>query len=688
MKGLNQETNKQLSKEQIVENVIRYGDYREEGKGGNEGKSLVMNPDEQPGLIAHMLDNNLTWDDLNTETQQSLGGKLRFATNVYTAVNKGGASQGVRDELADQLNIHNQRETQPSFRMMYGLKNTLSEMKSGALNLFGDHQGAKEDAQQSYIDSQVRSRAYEAYTGGTDMLTPAGEEIPATAMGAMLPVSKLPKLGAFFTDLAAQAVASGAEYLGASDHDPQATSKAGTDIVANIAGQLVGSWANKLVPGNAFTTTEVEGLTAQTKELADELGIKLFSVDGTLNKAGIKQFKQRIASLTPSEQYLLGNETSDGIAKFVDAYGTLADNLVKGSADAATVGTKAGDDLAAKRQAMQQYFKHNYKMSDELMGEMEIKLPSEKTFLDITASLKDTRVDVREDIAAFTEKLRMDHGDNITPKELVDLIKIYGSKARDEASKQGGATAAGSYNQIVSLLKGKLDEVAPNQALKDANAMYAEDVSTFGYGNLGKGAAEDNLVPKFIKQLESDPQKALKLINTPKKAKLIRDNVSEDTFAMIGKNKLEEVVTASTTNGATDLLKVGQKINGMSDEMLEALYGESASKIRQVANLAELLGKRQSSAKSIEDKNIAQLFVDKNLRGSLGSWLPMRMAFDAAVEGSKKKTLKEMLREVIDVDGMLLKQEPGKGLVEVPSVQVGKQPAGASHVLPIIDEAN
>ncbi len=675
MKGLNQETSKQLSNEQIVQNVIKYG-------------KTPMNPDEQPGLISHMLDNNLTWDDLTTETQQSLGGKLRFATNIYTTINKGGATQADRDELADKLKIHNQRETQPSFRMMYGLKNTLSEMKSGALNLFGDDEEAKADAQQSYIDSQVRSRAYEAYTGGTDMLTTVGEEIPAAGLGALLPVSKLPKVGAFFTDLAAQAVASGAEYMGAKEHDPQAATKAGTDVVANIAGQLVGSWANKLVPGKAFTTTQVEGLTDQTKKLADELGIKLFSVDGTLDKAGIKKFKQRIADLKPTEQYLLGNETSDGISKFLDAYGTLADNLVRGSADAGVVGAKVGDDLAAKRQAMQQYFKTNYKEADKAMDAMDIRVPSEQTFADITTTLQDTRVDVREEIATFTEKLRLDHGTELSPKELVDLIKIYGSKARDEASKQGGATAAGSYNQIVSMLKGKLEDVAPTKFLKNANAMYAEDVSTFGYGNLGKGAAEDNLVPKFIKQLESDPQKALKLLNTTKKLNLIKGNVSEETFAMIGKHKLEEVVSSSTTNGATDLLKLGQKLNGMSDEMLEALYGTSASKIRQVANLAELLGKRQTSAKSIEDKNLAQLFVDKNLRGSLGSWLPMRMGLEAAVEGSKKRTLKEMLSEVIDVDGQLLKQEPGKGLVDVDSVQVTKQRPSGHLDAPIIDIVN
>ena len=179
MKNSNNTTRQALLDEDQVQNVIRYG--RE-----------PMDVEEAQGVTKLMIEKGVKWDDLPVATHKALGGELRFANNVMTRMNEKGAEQNDRDEMVKSLGLRVQRETQPSFRLMYGLKNTAQEIKSGALNLFGEYPEEKQDAQQSYIDSQIRSNLHESYYKSADLLTPTGEALPSAALGGVVGAATAP----------------------------------------------------------------------------------------------------------------------------------------------------------------------------------------------------------------------------------------------------------------------------------------------------------------------------------------------------------------------------------------------------------------------------------------------------------------------------------------------------------------
>ena len=657
----NLEKEQELLNEKKLQNTIKYGEN-------------PMDKVKQLKVVQAMLTNGLKWDSLSEDAKEGLGGKLRFATNVLNKANI--KTQSGRDKLIQSLGLDINREISPTYRTMYGAKNTLQEMKAGVTDLFTSDaykekalkdptQQPKADARQSYIEREIRSKAFEAYGGSSDLMSDVGEALPYVGVGGAtgLATKGLGIGAAILVDLVTQGAATSAEYLGASDHDRQSGQQAAMDTGANIAGMLLGRYAlpagieftNKQLDKFAdflnnpkYTQEQLTEISGSVKDMANALDIKLFNLDGTMSKDSIANFKKQIGDLSSAEQYKLGTATAEDMNKFLDYYQQASDNLVSVSGDAGATAGRVGNELAAVKEHMGQNVRDLYKVSDETLKASANTVNRDELFNGILRNTE-TRVDVRQEVDAFLDKLYKDSDTDISASGVNDLIKIFKAKARDEGSKQGGATAASAYNSIIANLEKQLEATLPNtKPLKAANSAYREKLGLFGYNDTGKGANNDNFIPKFIKQLQSDPAKALNQVNTADRITTLKGVLSPEAFASIGKNKLESAIAKATTNGEISLTKLSKELRNMPADIKKALFGDNTGKIDGIMEMAEVLGKRQSAGKAVDNKSLVDLFVNSNLRGSLGSWLPSKMAISAALDFTKGKTLREAMPVIMD----------------------------------------
>ncbi len=662
-------------------------------------------PEDEELMAGTMLNTDTKWSDLPLTTRDALGGQFRFATRVFDKME--GSTQSERDTVSDKLGFTFQREIQPSFRMAYGFKNVVAEMAEGVQNLFGATHGNV--AEKTYIQKEIANNLYESYTNGTELASLAGEALPYAAGGGVSGalIKSIPL--ALGVDAAAQTGMALSEYGGSKDYNPDAAMQAGVDAGINAASFLLGRYGRNVISGigsprNQITKEEFlgdrpgKGSSLQAKAdnqtrraslikakgLADELGIKLFDVDGVLSRSGASELSSKMSDLNSLSKLNLGKQTAAGIKDFLNYYGKASDNFVKASGNNEFVGTTVGNDIVSYKRRLEQTYKDLYSESGEMFRDIDVQheggsMPKEPFFRSAELATIHTTPDVAEELRGFIEVIKNEQPELMTTSEVNRVAKTLKVRARDKAAGTQSSVAVKAYTDVADAINKHLEEVIPLSQFRGANKLYQERLDTFGYKDLGEGASNGNFIPKFLTTLESSPDKALRLINTPGRLKVVKGMVPDKTFNLLGRNKLENIIESATEREVPNLTKIAEGMESIPEGMMRGLFGDNADKLRDVQHLAALLGRRQSKGAGSADANVAKAFVEANLQNQTFSWLPSVFAAKSVMKAlSKGRTLKDVASEVekFGKDTLLFKST-GREVPEELSRQVQRQhPSG------------
>ena len=574
-------------------------------------------------ILTTMLEEGDSFSDLPQDMQSEVG-RVPFATYALKRFNKArpDATQAERVQYLDDIGLpHLFKEQDFMKRFQSGMSSTLAE-------IIQDDQ-----AEDKYIKKQRASKLFDAYTNGDfDLATAIGEGIPAMTYEAV--VGLLTK-GRASTGLAVGGGSAiiGSEYQGSKDFDANAGTQAVLEVAGGVLGYTAGHYISKGL-SKYYGAKELPEQLNEARAVADKLGIKLYNIDGTLNETSLQTFRAQLNDYDVFSQGRLAHGTKEGMETLLSHLEDINKVVSKLGKDPQFTADAIGRNLRRNKLGEYLTYKHYYKKSNEFL-EQSNSFGTTPDYLD-TLKVTTDRPEIRKQVTNYMNMLKKEYDGNLMPKDILGLIKTFGSKSRDAYNKQGGATLGSAYQQVTEQLKKKLEVMVPNNdALKSANKGFASYQELYN--------DKSGTVTKFLNKLDSDPVKAIKNLDY-KTFKGIQSSIDPETRLMLAKYKFNQFIDASTTKGKFSPAKFADAVEAMPKDFKQALFTDirlgtprgngvdipegvtadftMAQHLTNLAELAKVLGRREF----VSDKEgVPTAFYKKYFEGSVGFMLPFKV---------------------------------------------------------------
>ena len=599
-----------VTKQHRVQHTIQYGKY------GPQGYKQILTA---------IIENNDQFTDLPS-TMQTEVGRVPFATYALENFNRlrPDATQADRISYLDSIGLpHLFKEQDFMKRFQSGMSSTLAEITQD------------DSAEDKYIKKQRASKLFDAYTNGDwDLATAIGEGIPALTYDAVLGLFSRGR-SAQVTAVGGTAGIIGSEYAGAKDFDPNAGTQAVVEATMGVAGFAAGHYIAKGL-SNYYGAKELPEALKDVNSIAEKLNIKLYNIDGTLNEASLQTFRAQLNDYDVLTQGRLAHGTKEGIETMLSHLEDINKVVSRLGKDPQFTADAIGRNLRKNKVGEYLSYKHHYSKSNKFLDSVNSTGINPDHLDVIVSKVKTDRPEVKKAVTNYMTMLKKEYDGNLMPKDVLGLIKTFGSKSRDAYSKQGGATLGSAYEQVTKQLKDQLEAMAPNNtSLKEANKGFARYQDLY---NDKKGT-----VSKFLERLDNDPVKTINNLDY-KTFKGIESAIDPETRLFIGKYKFNQLIDKAVTNGKFSPTKFADAVDAMPKDFKQALftdirlgqkYGNDvdvpagvtpdftmAQHLTNLGNLARVLGRREFVA---DKGGVPTAFYKKYFEGSVGFMLPFKV---------------------------------------------------------------
>lgn len=181
---------------------------------------------------------------------------------------------------------------------------------------------------------------------------------------------------------------------------------------------------------------------------------------------------------------------------------------------------------------------------------------------------------------------------------------VYGfmRSAIERASEEKSGILKRGYAKMADDLGVMFDEIVESANAKDdiydtlsqAKSIYKKRVDAFGYRDTGKGT--DSFIPKFLDVIESQPDRAIKMIKNKDDWAKLSDHLDENSLGLIRRAKLEDILSSSKVNNEENLAAFNKAFNKENRLVMKEIFGsETYNTLLGVAKAGKYIEDRMTS---------------------------------------------------------------------------------------------